>query len=371
MLDWPGLLKWSLAQSDKTTVDPNLKPLDKETREWLQEALEAYSFNEAKKMQDLIKELCEPEPENSENDEKEEERRFNLAEELFDLIEGLEGARDLVRMGLYQKVMEVMFNSKYSEVRKTLYFIFASCNSINSFVQNNSMENGGFNLINSVIREKTNENKEAAFAALSSLVRGEVFDIKRRFIDIEGVEFLLELLSNDKDYKSVKIRTKAMTLLQDLIFYDDKLQFVDIVAFNKSEGVDQKEVNNKTTQHLSLKKNQEESKNDNKEQVTGSSDASALLKYKDIVKQKLIEKGFVELGMKYITESNISAYTQYMSAFFSILMTLIQSESSFKLSKEHFDRLEKFYCHLKTESSKDDGKYDPEVDVLKSLLELK
>ena len=364
MIDWPGLLKWSIAQSDKTTVDPNIKPLDQETREWLQEALESYSFNEAKRMQEIIKDLCEPE---SENNEKEEERRVNLAEELFDLIEGLENARDLVRMGLYQKLMGVMFESKYPDVRKTLYFIFASCNSINTFVQNCSLENGGFNLLNSVLREETNENKEAAFAALTSLVRGEVFNIKRRFIDIEGVEFLLELLSNEKDFKSAKIRTKVMTLLQDLVFYDDKLQFVDIVAFNKSEGIDSKEVNDKQTQQLNLKKEEEEAKND----TSGSSDTSALLKYKDIVKQKLIEKGFTELGMKYINESNISAYTVYMSAFFSIVITLIQSESSYKLSKEHFERLEKFSTHLKSESSKEDGKYDPEIEVLKNLLLLK
>jgi hypothetical protein len=364
MLDWPGLLKWSLAQKDNTTVDPNLKPLDQKTREWLQEALESYSFNEAKRMQEIVKELNQPEPENN---EKEEERRLVLTEELSDLIEGLESARDLVRMGIYAPLMNVMFNSKYADVRKTLYFVFASCNSINTFVQNASMENDGFNLLNSVMKEETNENKEAAFAALTSLVRGEAFNIKRRFIDIEGIEFLLELLSNDKVYKSAKIRTKVMTLLQDLVFYDDKLHFVDIVAFNKVEDLLQKKVNNKNTQHISL--NKEESKSNQKKEEAGSSTPD-LSKYKNIVKAKLIEKGFVDIAMKHVNESNISAYTVYQSAFFSILMTLIQ-ESKYKLSKEHFERLEKFFDHLKTESQKENEKYDPEVDVLKSLLSLK
>lgn len=362
MLDWPGLLKWSIAQQeDKTTLDPNIKPLDQKTREWLQEALEEYSFNESKRMQEIVKELSQPEPENN---EKEEERRIILTEELADLIEGLENARDLVRMGIYAPVMNVMFNSKYADVRKTLYFVFASCNSINTFVQNASLDNGGFNLLNSVIREETTENKEAAFAALTSLVRGEAFNVKRRFIDIEGIEFLLELLSNDKVYKSAKIRTKVMTLLQDLVFYDDKIDFADIVAFNKVEEQNQKKVNNKNSQHINLKK--EESKSNQKKEEVGSS-TSDFSKYKNIVKAKLIEKGFVDIAMKHLHESNISAYTVYQSAFFQILMTFIQ-EAQYKLPKEHFERLEKFFSHLQTESKKEDGKYDPEIDVLKSLL---
>jgi hypothetical protein len=125
-------------------------------------------------------------------------------------------------------------------------------------------------------------------------------------------------------------------------------------------------VNNKNSKHIPL--NKEETKSTEKKEA-GSSTPN-LSKYKNIVKAKLIEKGFVDIAIKHVNESSISAYTVYQAAFFSILVTLIESDAKYKLPKQHFERLEKFYDHLKAESSKEDGKYDPEVDILKSLLSL-
>ena len=39
--------------------------------------------------------------------------------------------------------------------------------------------------------------KETALSALSSMVRGEYLEAKRKFIDIDGVEFLLELIKKN------------------------------------------------------------------------------------------------------------------------------------------------------------------------------
>lgn len=44
-MDWQGLLKWSIAQSDGTS-SKDIKPMDDETKKWLREAFEHYSFDE-------------------------------------------------------------------------------------------------------------------------------------------------------------------------------------------------------------------------------------------------------------------------------------------------------------------------------------
>ena len=48
MVDWQGLLKWTLANSDGTT-NKDLKPMDEERRKWLEEALTHFCLDEVKK----------------------------------------------------------------------------------------------------------------------------------------------------------------------------------------------------------------------------------------------------------------------------------------------------------------------------------
>ncbi len=365
MVDWPGLLKWTLTQSDGCKLNTDAKPMSPEEQKWLQQAIESYSIDEAKRMKEVIKELEEPEVEGG--SKQDEEKRLNLVEDLTDLVEGLENARDLIRMGVYSSLVSSMFKSQYAEVRKGLYFAFASCNSLNTFVQKGSTENGGFNLINSVIQEESIGNKEAAFAALSSIVRGEHFEAKRIFINIDGIEFLLELLKNDKDYKSDKMKIKAMTLLQDLVFYDDKLNYEDIVSFNKGEGVAEKKIGNQTNQHISLKKEK-----DDANAVAGTESNEGpnqdYLGFKDSVKNKLIENNFIELGEKYIRENNLLALTNLRTAYFSIVISLLQYNPSVKVPNGFFDKVKEFKQFLSKESAQNDNVYEPEIDLVESLL---
>ena len=57
MVDWPGLLKWSTQFHDEDITEEerkNIRPMDKERREWLTEALKAFCFDEAQQMTRLI-----------------------------------------------------------------------------------------------------------------------------------------------------------------------------------------------------------------------------------------------------------------------------------------------------------------------------
>jgi hypothetical protein len=269
----------------------------------------------------------------------------------------------------------VMFNSHYAEVRKAAYYVFASCNSNNTFVQHASMDQGGFKLLNSVIQETSITSKEGAFAALSSLVRGESLVIKRNFIEMEGVEFLLEILSNDKTYSSNRMKIKVMTLINDLVFYDDKLNFPDMITYNKLDATSEKKVNEKTSKHISIKKegnkDEEEKKTEVNDQGKPKESAEDLAKYKNIVKKKLIEKDFIHLGLKYLTKENLKAHLDLRTAYFSIVISLIQFNPKCKPSQEYFDQVSKFKEHLEEETKNHDNIFEQEIDLLKNLLFLK
>jgi hypothetical protein len=99
MVDWPGLLKWSLSTQDGTTApNPNLQPMDKDTQKWLEEAMEEVSFSEIKSMKLIMDEVTKL----GENDTPEnKEKIIGLMDEFTDLVEGIENARDLVKVGYW------------------------------------------------------------------------------------------------------------------------------------------------------------------------------------------------------------------------------------------------------------------------------
>lgn len=78
MVDWNGLFKWSMKYQNQDEPSKDIKPMDKETVEWLTQALEEYTFDEAKRMKAIIDEIHKPE----ENTKDDEEKRFELLEEL-------------------------------------------------------------------------------------------------------------------------------------------------------------------------------------------------------------------------------------------------------------------------------------------------
>ena len=54
MVDWNGLFKWSMQYQDGTT-ESKFKKMSEEDQKWLQEALQAYTFDDV----DRLKQLCE------------------------------------------------------------------------------------------------------------------------------------------------------------------------------------------------------------------------------------------------------------------------------------------------------------------------
>lgn len=68
------------------------------------------------------------------------------------------------------------------------------------------------------------KNKEAVFGALSSLLRAEGFEGKRRFIaGFDGLEFLESLMKDEVAENSLRLYNKVLLLLDDLVTNDDTI----------------------------------------------------------------------------------------------------------------------------------------------------
>lgn len=65
--------------------------MDEKTRNWLTEAFEEYTFNEIKRAHEIFTELSEPEL----NTEEDGNNRLALFEELQDLVDGIDNAKNL------------------------------------------------------------------------------------------------------------------------------------------------------------------------------------------------------------------------------------------------------------------------------------
>ena len=283
------------------------------------------------------------------NDPNEEEELIALLDELDGLCLGVEGACDLVRIGGLPQLMNVMFDSHYEKVRKEAYFVFANLNQNNNMVQVASMESGGFLLFNSFLNEINILNKENAFGALSSLVRGDNFESKRQFIDADGIEFIVDLLKNDK-HNSLKLKTKSVLLLNDLLHYDDNLHYKDNVEYNKQKDK-QIQISLKVNNGI-ISENNEESKSSNalgliplskQDQIEElkmniSSDNNSvkvknLIDYKGIVKRKLKQLNFITLIRTCINDQNLDKNIDFRSQFLSAVLSFIQNDKTIRLSK--------------------------------------
>mmetsp|Transcript_44116 Transcript_44116/g.50993 ORF Transcript_44116/g.50993 Transcript_44116/m.50993 type:complete len:378 (+) Transcript_44116:31-1164(+) len=372
MVDWPGLFKWSVQYHDGTT-HKNIGPMDAERRKWLQEAMEAYTFDEVKRMKEVVLELAKPEEKTKEDGEK----RVDLLIELEDLVEGLSNATDLHKIGGFSVLIDTALYSSYDEVRNQAYTVFASCCQNNTWLQLIATELGAPLIMNSIIKEESMKNKESAVTALSSYLRGENLKGKRRFIDWEGVEFLLSIIKDKEKYSSLRLQSKVFFLLQDLIYYDDKLHFEDMITYTKVSGdMPVMTYNNKDEDGkvkgagvIDLKGAKTDSKEEKKEEASESKgkEEQPLSAYKDIVKKKLMEKGFLDIVCSYLTTDDLKGRLTLRRAAVSII-EILEKFGKLKLDEKLISALSTLLEALKKTNKDEQELYEIEIELITTVL---
>jgi len=179
--------------------------MSKEDKEWLSEALAAYTFDEVKEIEKIIKEMVDADK----NSPDYSQYMLNRLEEVHEFTDNLDNNKNLCIIGGFDYLYDTVFLTDDSDILEKCSMIISSCAQNNIWVQNYSLKLHPLRFMNIVLKSEKMSTKVAAFAALSSLVRGLNIDIKRKFIDVDGIEYCLCLLKDEK--YSIKLKTKVMT----------------------------------------------------------------------------------------------------------------------------------------------------------------
>lgn len=284
-MDWPGLLKWSVSHSDGTKPTKDIKMMTDNDKKWLQEAMAEYTFDEIGEMERLLKIMTELDPENSDNYV---EIMLENLDGLQDLTFSLDMSKNQCILGGLTWLYDLIFTNKHKEIRSKAALILSECCQNEPYIQNSLLKQEPLRQMNRVLQEESIKNKESSFTALSSLIRGLNIDQKRKFIDCDGVEFLLTLLYDTNSEYSVKLKAKAISIIQDLITYEKHLlEDIDVLGKESYKNTTGKIVNGNSNDIEVIQET-----NATPEQAKPKMDYS---KYKDIVKIKLLAGNYMSL----------------------------------------------------------------------------
>jgi len=179
--------------------------MSKEDKEWLNEALASYTFDEVKEMQKVIEEMIAADK----NMPDYSQYMLDRLDAVHEFTYSLDNNKNLCHIGGFDFLFDTIFLTDDSDILEKCAMIIASCAQNNVWIQNFSIRLHPLRFMNIVLKSEKMSTKVAAFSALSSLVRGLNMDIKRKFIDVDGVEYCLCLLKDEK--LSVKLKTKVMS----------------------------------------------------------------------------------------------------------------------------------------------------------------
>jgi len=214
MVDWPGLLKWSLAQTDSTSPFQPC-PMDFATRLWLREALGSFAFHEKAKLQRITAVLSTLE---TGSDPEEQQLKEAILHELMSIIDNPDLAKSLINSGGVLHLIRCMLGSRYMSVRRLASQIFSSAVQNNLTVQGYAQSQGALEgLMEAVSQERDVQTKESFVSSLSALVRGECEAVRRDFIRNNGLELLRDVILCPVSLRIVK---KSLLLTINLFYYD-------------------------------------------------------------------------------------------------------------------------------------------------------
>ncbi|CAG9328096.1 unnamed protein product [Blepharisma stoltei] len=214
-MNWTGLLNWSLSYSDGTRPS-EVKPMDEETKKWLKEALESFCVDETTVLKKATDCLSAAE----EGNDEERELKEAILYDLLGVIENLEAARNLVKVGGIPHLVRCMAGSRYLSVRKLCASVFSSAVQNNPAVQEAAMNAQALDALLELVQVESDQGlQEQYFSCLSALVRGEYTLARQKFIEKDGLLLAQRVI---RGTESMKITKKIVLLLSD-IFHQCKL----------------------------------------------------------------------------------------------------------------------------------------------------
>eukprot|EP00658_Telonema_sp_P-2_P066661 TRINITY_DN5562_c0_g1_i2.p1 TRINITY_DN5562_c0_g1~~TRINITY_DN5562_c0_g1_i2.p1 ORF type:complete len:306 (-),score=95.25 TRINITY_DN5562_c0_g1_i2:299-1216(-) len=164
--EWLGLLRWSLSYTDGTGKSV-AKEMSAERRAFLEKAMSEMMIDEAKRMKEIVAQLSEigANPEDQAGD------AAPLFEELEDIVENLDAAWDLVKMGAMAPLIDLLRNPD-PRLRAGAAQIVGTCAQNNPKCQEAELELGALAYTTHMcVHDKDAHSRLKALGAVSSLVR--------------------------------------------------------------------------------------------------------------------------------------------------------------------------------------------------------
>ena len=312
-MDWPGLLKWSLNHSDGTKPANQNMMMSDEDKKWLVEAMMEYTFDEVKEMEKIMKAIVEK----PKADADYSEFVTNELEALHDLTYSLDNNKNLCLIGGVDWLFETIFITESSDIIEKCALILAECCQNNQWIQNFCLRLHPLRLMNKILNSPKLSTKEACTSALSSFIRGLNIDIKRKFIDVDGVEYCLHILKDP--HQSDRIKTKILSIVQDLLNYEHNLiENIDFLGKESYANTKGKIVNGKDTELMDLQVETEVPL-----AVIPEDNTENYFAYKDSVKRKLWEGeylGIYEEVLGGVSNSRVDMRERYLGGLVKVIL---------------------------------------------------
>ena len=105
MVDWEGLLKFTLKYTDGTKSS-DFKEMSEGDKKWLEQAMEHYSSSEVKRIQNILQQL-------KKYNEMKEENLLDALEQLQELLDSLDKGSTLYKMQGHITLLKIIFFGTY------------------------------------------------------------------------------------------------------------------------------------------------------------------------------------------------------------------------------------------------------------------
>lgn len=190
---WKGLFEWSMKyQSDGTSnIQGSLSEVDKE---WLEEALRGAMVDLGKRLEDIKECLDDGTPEGSSQTPATIEEKERLLDELLDLVESIDQAKDLSSIGGLSTLLHVL-DSGIPSLQWRAAEVIATCAQNNPEVQNSFFHGGAMDPIWALLDSEDDTCQLKALLGVSCLIRGSS-QLHGYFSEHSGVSKMTQIIEN-------------------------------------------------------------------------------------------------------------------------------------------------------------------------------
>ncbi|XP_011004315.1 PREDICTED: hsp70 nucleotide exchange factor FES1 [Populus euphratica] len=210
-----GMLHWAIGHSDPTKLKESAEDVHRLSASELQKRqLELKELTEKMKMPSDA-ELMHMAIDDLNNSSSSSEDRQRALQELLILVEPLDNANDLNKLGGLAIVIQELDHPDQDIRRLSAWVLGKACQN-NALVQKQILELGALSKLIKMVKSSSIEEAIKALYAVSTLIRNNLAG-QESFYAEDGDAMLQEILSNSSN--DIRLRRKAVSVVSDLAEY--------------------------------------------------------------------------------------------------------------------------------------------------------